>query len=256
MSDDLVRSHPIRLSDDAAHRLLARAIELDHSREAQTLVADLRAVALEEGISAEAFDAAVKELGAPPIAGGDRIHHNQAQERGFFGRTWNRLRGPDRAAATIGDAIVSNAIGAALFWICAFLLTRVTIGFGWQAMEITILFACAVGIGIAHRLRARLVEIGLMGMVAFQAAELAMHLMYGIRAVQGAPTHFAVIIAGTLGAMIGWVSQRRRTNPPAGESAAATASPDNSPARVAQAPTDLLHREMQKFRLATAADVG
>ena len=54
-----------------------------------------------------------------------------------------------------------------------------------------------------------MVEIGFTGFVAFQAAELAMHVIYGIRAVQGGPTHFTVMIAGILGVAIGMRTGRK-----------------------------------------------
>jgi hypothetical protein len=40
-------------------------------------------------------------------------------------------------------------------------------------------------------------------MAAFSASELAIHLYYGIRAAQGAATHFAVMGAGILGVVLG-----------------------------------------------------
>ncbi|MDQ2664690.1 MAG: hypothetical protein M3Z05_01660 [Gemmatimonadota bacterium] len=104
---------------------------------------------------------------------------------------------------------MSNAIAITLFWLLTFLLTRIAIGIGWQAMEGAILIGCIVGVGIARRLSARLVEVGLMGFVAFQAAELMMHLIFGLQSVQGGPTHFAVIAAGVLGAASGWLTNRR-----------------------------------------------
>ena len=50
-----------RLPEDAAHRLLARAVELDATRSAELTIAQLRAAATDAGISDTAFDAALKE---------------------------------------------------------------------------------------------------------------------------------------------------------------------------------------------------
>lgn len=49
------------LSEDAAHRLLARAVELDEHRASHVRVAQLRDIALEAGISPRAFDEALAE---------------------------------------------------------------------------------------------------------------------------------------------------------------------------------------------------
>ena len=56
--------HTVRreLSEDAAHRLLARAVELDASRSYEFSIAQLRDVAREAGISATAFEDALAEI--------------------------------------------------------------------------------------------------------------------------------------------------------------------------------------------------
>jgi hypothetical protein len=186
----------MRLSEDSAHRLLARAIELDDTRGSETTLAELRGVANEAGISSHAFRAT-------------NTVSSSVEPSSVVSRLWRRLRGADTRPEAVGDAVVSNAIAITLFWLLTFLLTRIAIGIGWQAMEGATLIGCMVGVGIARRLRARLVEVGLMGFVAFQAAELVMHLSFGLKSVQGGPTHFAVIVAGVLGAAIGWTANRR-----------------------------------------------
>jgi hypothetical protein len=63
-------SHPgndpdsVRLSDDSAAALLARATQLDAARLANTSVAELRRAALDAGIAPEAFEQALSELRA------------------------------------------------------------------------------------------------------------------------------------------------------------------------------------------------
>ena len=53
-------------------------------------------------------------------------------------------------------------------------------------------------------------------MAAFSASELVMHLYFGIRAVQGEPTHFAVMGAGLVGVALGGVlANARRSGPSA-----------------------------------------
>ncbi len=208
--DRLHEAETARLSEDAAERLLLRAIELDHSRSSETTVNELRDIAREAGISVHAFDAAFREFQMQAPA--TEAASPPTKPEGFFGRLRNRMRGHANPS-TIGDIVVSNAIAATLFWVSMFLLMPIAQPFGWQAVDGTMLVGCILGLGLARRLHARLVELGLMGQVAFLAAELAMHLLYGIRAVQGGPTHFAVMIAGTLGATIAWAVRREPHRP-------------------------------------------
>ena len=189
----------VRLSDDTAHRLVARAIELDQSSDLGLAVHELREAAREVGISVHAFDAALRELPvSPPSADATQ----RIPPGNIVRRLWTRMRGRQPGRPNAGDAVVSNAIAAALSWVLILLFTRTLMGLGWQGMEGGILLGCVLGVGIARKLRARVLELGLMGMVAFQAAELAMHLLFGIRAVQSGPTHFAVMIAGILGVVL------------------------------------------------------
>lgn len=91
---------------------------------------------------------------------------------------------------------------------------------GWPATEVGQLFSCVLGGGIALRLRASVVAYCLAAMAAFTASELAIHLSYGIRAVQGAPTHFAVIGSGILGVALGaLLTMRGRRTPSVAASA-------------------------------------
>lgn len=56
----------VRFADDAARKLLARAIELDASRSSELSLAQLRDVATEAGISRSSFDAALNEMRPAP----------------------------------------------------------------------------------------------------------------------------------------------------------------------------------------------
>lgn len=190
----------VRLSDDAAHRLLARAIELDQTRSSDTTVRELRDAAREAGISVQAFDAALRELAAAPRA--VDTAGLRPPPGGILRRLWGRLQGKAREKQTVGDAAVSNVMAAVVSWALLFLLARITAGIGWWGTEVAILLGCVLGVGIARRLHARVLELGLLGMIAFQVAELAMHVAFGIRAVQSGPTHFAVMIAGVLGVVL------------------------------------------------------
>ena len=243
----------MRLSEDSAHRLLARAIELDQSRGSETTLVELRDVALEAGISAQAFDAAFHEFRALALtARGSEAVSASVRPSKVVSRIWHRLRGAYAGPQAMGEAVVSNAIALTLFWVLTFLLTRIAIGIRWQGMEGAILVGCMVGVGIARRLRARLVEVGLMGFVAFQAAELMMHLIFGLQSVQGGPTHLAVIAAGVLGAVFGWTANRRPDaeeglNPAAEPMTSTSASDPGVATRTDGAP------RLQTLRFATLA---
>src|SRR5688572_9575167 len=56
--------HASRVPDETAHRILARAIELDASQAIETSLEDLRGIAQEAGISPGAFEQALAEFRA------------------------------------------------------------------------------------------------------------------------------------------------------------------------------------------------
>jgi hypothetical protein len=104
-----------------------------------------------------------------------------------------------------------HLLALAIFWIVGFAFVQVgqrALG-AWPAAEIGQLLACVLGVVIALRMRAPVVAYLLAAMAAFSASELTIHLTYGIRAAQGAPTHFAVMGAGVLGVALGALLMRR-----------------------------------------------
>ena len=84
---------------------------------------------------------------------------------------------------------------------------------GWPASEIGELLACIAGTTLAIALRARLAAYLCAAMVAFSAAELIIHGVYGLRAAQGAPTHFAVMLAAMLAVVSGATLARHPVSP-------------------------------------------
>lgn len=112
--------------------------------------------------------------------------------------------------------IALNVIALALYWITLFTLIQTAQGLslGWPAMAVGEVIGAAIGVWIALRLRAFVAAFVLAGQVAFALAEGAIHAVYGIRAAQGAPTHFAVMLAGTLGVLFGMLLMRRVTRSP------------------------------------------
>jgi hypothetical protein len=63
--------------------------------------------------------------------------------------------------------------------------------------------ACGVAILLALQLAAKPAAFFFAAMLAFSVSELLVHGYYGVRAAQGAPTHFAVMGAGLLGVALG-----------------------------------------------------
>lgn len=107
--------------------------------------------------------------------------------------------------ARIAIHIVRNVLVLAAFWLISFGLMQIAqrLFTAWQAAEIAQILGCGAGVFLAMRLRAPVAALLLAGQAAFSLSEFAMHSTYSIRAVQGAPTHFAVMIAATLGVVFG-----------------------------------------------------
>jgi hypothetical protein len=122
------------------------------------------------------------------------------------------------SARTIATAVTMNVLAFVVFWLTAFGLIRFAerVLHGWPSSELMQTAALAVGVLVALRMRARVAALLMAGFLAFSLAELALHSIYGIRAVQGAPTHFAVMTAGAIGVALGvfLVPYVTRSTPP------------------------------------------
>lgn len=121
-------------------------------------------------------------------------------------------------------AVCRGVLVLALFWLTAFVLVQLgdRVFGGWAASHVGTVLACISGVYLAFRMRVPLVAYVLAGQLAFGVAELCLHFIYGIRSVQGAPTHFAVMLAGTLGVLLGWYLSRRATPQSPEESSASS----------------------------------
>ena len=110
-----------------------------------------------------------------------------------------------------GVTVLLNVVAAALFWGVGFAMMQVAqrVHAGWMVTAVVQVVACAIGVAIAVRLRAHWCLYLAAGQLAFALAELVIHSVYGIRAAQGAPTHFAVMLAGTAGVLLGLLLARR-----------------------------------------------
>lgn len=193
-------SSPHVLSEDLAQRVLARAVELDVLAQSGMTVTRLREVARELGIPDAAFDAALAEVQAP------------APRPGLLRRWIQRARGPVHARRPWGDVLLANAAAVAAFWAVLGLVTTATRGadLGWQLDAALRLLVGVGGVALARHLRARPVGFVLAITTVAQLAEYAIHLVYGIRAAQGADTHFAVLLAAAIGVAVASLGRRIR----------------------------------------------
>jgi len=167
---------PEYLSEEDAQRLLARAVELD--ARAQPLTVDqLRAVAIEAGIAPEAFDRAVAETTGPLT--------------------------PGPAPATLWASVKGTLKAGFITWVSLVAVVRVCslVGAGWELRDLADVVALTIGAVAAHRFRARLARVGLIGMASAEFAEWVIHSVYGIGVVQGSAAHITVLAAGLLGAL-------------------------------------------------------
>ena len=107
--------------------------------------------------------------------------------------------------STLASSVGRHFVAFVIFWVVglAFVGFGERVLGGWPASAIGQLLACVLGIAIALRIRAPVAAYFFAAMVAFSLSELGIHFYYGIRAAQGAPTHFAVMGAGILGVVFG-----------------------------------------------------
>jgi len=118
--------------------------------------------------------------------------------------------------STLASSVGRHLLAFVIFWVIGLMFVQFgerVLG-GWPASAIGQLLACVLGIAIALRMRAAVTAYFLAAMAAFSASELGIHFYYGIRAAQGAPTHFAVMGAGILGVVLGGLMTRGRRPSP------------------------------------------
>ena len=96
----------LRLSDNAATVLLARAVQLDSVNTAKVSIAELRQAALDAGIAPEAFEQAVAEFRAASSA----VEVKPAKDRL---RRWPALVGALLSAAVLLSVFLSRAVMSA-----------------------------------------------------------------------------------------------------------------------------------------------
>lgn len=138
---------------------------------------------------------------------------------------------------SIALSLGRNSFAFVTFWVVSSTFVQFGERFmgGWPASESGSLLGCVTGVVIALRLRARGTAFLLAALTAYSASELTIHAIYGIRAAQGAPTHFAVMGAGALGVVFGALLMRSNGRQPASHPLpvkGAARIPDNDTARI------------------------
>lgn len=189
------------LPEETAHRILARAVELDAAHASDVPLARLREIAREAGIGGRAFDLALREFQSSVVA-------SDRKEPGTSGSVsaWSRVEPVVRNAGALAAAMAIIGMvnrGAASF------------GSGWPLEHAASILANLVGVGLALRLRGRVAAFVLAVTAIAQLAEYPMHLMFGIGTVQGGATKWALIIAAALGLGVGAVAHLRALFSPA-----------------------------------------
>jgi hypothetical protein len=122
--------------------------------------------------------------------------------------------------------VFRGALVLALFWLTGFALVQFgqRVFGGWAVSQVGEVLACLLGVFLAFRMRVKFIAYVLAGQLAFSLSELALHSIYGNRSVQGGPTHFAVMLAGTLGVVLGWFL-RSQSQTPTAQVQSASSSP-------------------------------
>jgi hypothetical protein len=100
-------------------------------------------------------------------------------------------------------SLVRNTCGVLSLALLSFLLIRAGqwVGPGWASVGEVV--GALLGLLVACLLRARVAAWFGAVMLAVTASEFAVHAVYGMRVVQGAPAHFAVIGSAFIGVVLG-----------------------------------------------------
>ena len=144
------------LPEETAHRILARAVELDAAHASDIPLARLREIAHEAGIGGRAFEQAVRELRSPVTA---PIADVQREERP---KVWPRVEPFVRnvgafAAAMVIIGTMSRAAGS--------------LGSGWPLQHAASILGNILGVGISLRLSGRVTAFALTVTAIAQLAE-------------------------------------------------------------------------------------
>lgn len=205
--------------EDVAHRILARAAEIEAREGPSVPLSRLRDVAREAGIAPSAMDRAVHEILNPPRSRAARLWDRVV--------TWFSHTSPVNAVTAVTLNVVAFSAAYILMGLAARLAAM--IGGGWMVSNGMLIVATLIGVGMAVRVRARLTAILLAITAAAMLAEYPLQLIYGIGVVQGAATKWALLLSAGFGIMLSRLLTRRTGNssrPVLPTELSATAAPD------------------------------
>jgi hypothetical protein len=185
--------HDSSLSEDTAHRVLARAVELDARHASEVPLKKLREIAQEADISERALDQALREINGPGIDTAAGVEPD------------TRLLSSSDFAPLLRNL---GSFAAALVIISAASRMASAFGAGWPVEHAIAIVANVLGVGLSLRFRAKLSAFMLAVTAVAQLAEYPMHLMFGIQTVQGGATKWALIVAAGLGISLGVLSKK------------------------------------------------
>jgi len=232
MSDEKHSLDSLWLSEDAAHRLLARAVELDSRQATDVALAQLREVATEAGIAPGAFELALRELreGTKANVPGEPAQRASASERpSFLHRLRRSLEGSDRVDAAektpAWRRAGTNLMALAAFWPGLSVANSAATGImrwlgihGWKLEHPVGIAVTVLGAGIAFRVRARLAAILLAVTAAGMFAMYSMRLIFGIQTMPGSDGEdLALILTGILCLGLGQIISGRSNRRQSGE---------------------------------------
>lgn len=187
----------VPLPDEVAQRLLARVVELDVYGRTTTSVCRLREVTRELGIPDETFDRALRELTTQQSATSRLTNANPPSPLGQS--WWGRLLRPAVGRSFAEEVLVNAGVFAAFFGALGLASRFIRLVEGdWPLHAGLFVVINVAAVTLARRYRARPMMYVLAVTAVAQAVEYAMHLTFGIRAVQGGPTHWAVMLAAAV----------------------------------------------------------
>lgn len=183
-----------RVPDDHAQRLLARAAELDATQGAGMTIAQLRAIALDVGISPASLDAALAEYALP----GNPTSHGVEPMRPHHS-FWQRHLLP--LAVVAGSALLLfplvNALGL------------------YRAFGMLSALPLALGAYAAFRTRSPVIRTLLAGYAIAIFVDEYIHYLVGYpRLGQASPEHWGISVAALAGSLIAVLMTRAPSPPP------------------------------------------
>jgi hypothetical protein len=216
------------IPEEVAHRILARAAEIEARDGASVPLARVREVASEAGIAPAAVERAMREVLHPP--------------RSWAGRLTDRLLGWLTSTSPVSTmaTVTTNVLAFSAAWLLMGAGARIALQFGdgWVITNGVMILSLLVGLGLAVRVRARLTAILLAITAAALLAEYPLHLIYGIGVVQGAATKWALMLSAGFGIMLSRLLTRKRAPRPA-DQLPGNAATDTTADSQRQSPPDL-----------------